>query len=355
DAQDISGNWQGTVKAGPQELRVIVRIAPGNGGGWKATLSSIDQSPDWGASLPADTFTFERPAVKFKLDSIRGSYDGKLSADGSTIAGTWTQGLAQPLDFRRPTPETAWQDPSPHAVQFVTVDKDVKLEVLDWGGSGRPMVLLTGLGNTAHVYDKFALKLTGAYHVYGITRRGFGASSVPDSGYTADRLGDDVLAVLDSLKLNRPVLVGHSVAGEELSSVGSRYPKRVAGLVYLEAGYAYAFSASGSAPPAPFTTAMPTVTQAIIAGGQPYTKVPVPILAIFAAPHDLGPLAPSDPKERAAKEAADEAAVGAQAKAFQTGIPSARVVRLPHANHYVFLSNEADVLREMNTFVSSVP
>jgi len=100
---------------------------------------------------------------------------------------------------------------------------------------------------------------------------------------------------------------------------------------------------------------MPTVTQAIIAGGQPYTKVPVPILAIFAAPHDLGPLAPSDPKERAAKEAADEAAVGAQAKAFQTGIPSARVVRLPHANHYVFLSNEADVLREMNTFVSSVP
>ncbi|HUI78037.1 MAG TPA: hypothetical protein VLY24_08975, partial [Bryobacteraceae bacterium] len=46
DAQDISGNWQGTVKAGPQELRVIVRIAPGNGGGWKATLSSIDQSPD---------------------------------------------------------------------------------------------------------------------------------------------------------------------------------------------------------------------------------------------------------------------------------------------------------------------
>jgi hypothetical protein len=36
-------------------------------------------------------------------------------------------------------------------------------------------------------------------------------------------------------------------------------------------------------------------------------------------------------------------------------VPSARVVRLPHANHYVFRSNEADVLREMNAFFASLP
>ena len=119
-----------------------------------------------------------------------------------------------------------WHDPSPHTVQFVTVDDNVKLEVLDWGGSGRPLVLLAGLGNTAHVFDDFAPKLTSEYHVYGITRRGYGASSAPASGYSADRLGDDVLAVLDDLKLDRPVLVGHSIAGEELSSVGSRHPER---------------------------------------------------------------------------------------------------------------------------------
>ena len=59
--------------------------------------------------------------------------------------------------------------------------------------------------------------------------------------YSADRLGDDVLAVLDALKLNRPVLAGHSLAGEELSSVGSRHPERVAGLIYLDAGYSYAY------------------------------------------------------------------------------------------------------------------
>jgi pimeloyl-ACP methyl ester carboxylesterase len=66
-------------------------------------------------------------------------------------------------------------------------------------------------------------------------------SSAPTTGYLADRLADDVLAVLDTLRLQRPLLIGHSLAGEELSSIGSRFPDRVAGLVYLDAGYWYAF------------------------------------------------------------------------------------------------------------------
>ena len=133
---------------------------------------------------------------------------------------------------------------SSHSVQFVTEDKDVKLEVLDWGGTGRPLIFLAGGGRTAHDYDQFAPKFTAKYHVYGITRRGFGASSKPaptNDNYAADRLGDDVLAVIDSLKLDRPVLVGHSMAGEELSSIGSRHPEKVAGLIYLDAGYPWAY------------------------------------------------------------------------------------------------------------------
>jgi pimeloyl-ACP methyl ester carboxylesterase len=126
-------------------------------------------------------------------------------------------------------------------VQLVTVDKDIRLEVLDWGGSGRPVVLLAGLGNAAHIFDKLAPKFTANHHVYGITRRGFGVSSAPATGYSADRLGDDVLSVLDSLKLDRPILARHSIAGEELSSVASRHPERVAGLIYLDAGYGHAY------------------------------------------------------------------------------------------------------------------
>jgi hypothetical protein len=107
-------------------------------------------------------------------------------------------------------------------------------------------------------------------------------------------------------------------------------------------------AAQVSAPPQP-------AAQAIMTGMQKYTSVPVPILAIFAVPHDLGPLGGSDAAARAASEARDLASTGAQAKAFESGLPSAHVVRLAKANHYVFLSNEADVLREMNAFIGSLP
>jgi len=380
-----------------------------------------------------------------------------------------------------------WQDPSPHSIRFITVDNNVQLEVLDWGGTGRPVILLAGLGNTAHVFDEFAPKLTPQYHVYGITRRGFGASSAPASEYSADRLGDDILAVLDSLMLDRPVLVGHSIGGEELSSVGTRHPEKVAGLIYLDAGYAYAYYDPSvgdlsidslylrgmldqlpatpaalnrdrhqvkkllkqaqdadtpkeeiplvrnllqthlpllerdlyaladppplvqellqtmlpqierdlqkrqeklRAAPAPPKEPKPTpadvasfaalcswlaridgfaspeaelrqhfapkadggigkerdiskAADAIEAGQRKYTDIRVPVLAIYSLPHKHDSVAESADYEE-------------QAEAFEKGIPSARVVRKPNADHFVFLSNEDDVLREMRTFLGNL-
>ena len=221
-------------------------------GGWKALIHSIDQITE--VTAMADSVALDGTSIKLSADSIGASYEGKISSDGALIAGTWagkepefldSQGQPLALELRRATKETAWQiDPTPHRVQLVTVAPNVKLEVLDWGGSERPLVLIAGAGNTAHIFDQFAIKLVASYHVYGITRRGFGASSAPAPtrpNYAADRLGDDVLAVIDALKLNKPVLVGHSLGGEELSSVGSRHPERVAGLIYLEAGYHWAY------------------------------------------------------------------------------------------------------------------
>ena len=355
--------------------------------------------------------------------------------------------FARNLSSQQPV---AWHDPSPHTIKFVTVGKKVKLEVLDWGGSGRPLVLLAGLGNTAHVFDDFAPKLTSEYHVYGITRRGFGASSIPASGYSADRLGDDVLAVLDTLKLDRPVLVGHSIAGEELSSVGSRHPERIAGLIYLEAAYGQAYydpskgdfvidlqklerklaelqSANDLSDEKPLIEELlhttlpgfereleslrqevsqrqpsePTPTDAdresfeawhswekrvygvgppvselhqkfestpdghvgtekankanaVFLGRQAYTNIPCPVLAIYAVPEDLGPFVDDDPVARAAFDADSVAIHEPLIKAFETGVPSARVVRYSHAAHYVFMSNEADVIRDMHIFISSL-
>ena len=50
-AQDISGDWQGTLNEGPRELRTILQVKKGDGGEWKAVLLSIDQSPDRGAGM----------------------------------------------------------------------------------------------------------------------------------------------------------------------------------------------------------------------------------------------------------------------------------------------------------------
>ena len=104
--------------------------------------------------------------------------------------------------------------------------------------------------------------------------------------------------------------------------------------------------AARQAAPPPLSSA----AQAIIAGVQKYTNIPVPILAIYAAPHDVVPLGSDSPAERAAADLRDAVAVAAQAKAFETGVPTVHAVLLAHASHYVFVSNEGDVLREMNTF-----
>ena len=140
---------------------------------------------------------------------------------------------------------SSWVDPARHQMQMVNVADGVQLEVLDFGGTGRPIVLLAGFGNTAHVYDELAPKLIGAGHVYAVTRRGYGVSSRPQSGYDVARLGEDVLAVIETLRLEKPVLVGHSMAGQELSYLASEHQDWIAGLVYLDAAYRYAYDVPG--------------------------------------------------------------------------------------------------------------
>jgi pimeloyl-ACP methyl ester carboxylesterase len=130
-------------------------------------------------------------------------------------------------------PAAAWLDPSPHQVRWVTVDWSVRLEVLDWGGSGPPLVLV-GCYLTAHAYDDFAPKLTNQFHVYGVTRRGIGASDKPATGYIVQRSADDVLEVLDSLDAQKSLLVGNSCAGQILTMFASNHGDRLSGLVYLD-------------------------------------------------------------------------------------------------------------------------
>src|SRR4029077_801946 len=99
--------------------------------------------------------------------------------------------------------------------------------------SGPPLVLL-GCYLTAHVHDDFAPKLTNQFHVYGVTRRGIGASDKPATGYAVQRSVDDVLEVLDSLRAQKSLMVGTSCAGQILRMFASQHSDRLTALVYLD-------------------------------------------------------------------------------------------------------------------------
>jgi hypothetical protein len=105
------------------------------------------------------------------------SFDGKMSSDRNRMTGTWTKGVESvKLDLHRAMPEESWLTKS--TIRMITVAPNVSLEVVDWGGNGPPLVFLAGFGNTAHIFDIFAPKFLPEYHVFGITRRGYGDSSL---------------------------------------------------------------------------------------------------------------------------------------------------------------------------------
>jgi non-heme chloroperoxidase len=164
----VADTWQGTLHA--RNLRYVLRIVRTKRGVLSATFFSIDRASD---GFPVDAITLSGTNLKFSVSQVNGAYEGTMSPDGKSISGVWTQGAASPLEFQRATKSTRWPtDVSPHKVRLVKVADNVTLEVLDWGGSGPPLVLLSGEGDTAHVFDRFALNFTFHHHVYGITRRG---------------------------------------------------------------------------------------------------------------------------------------------------------------------------------------
>ena len=119
----------------------------------------------------------------------------------------------------------------------MAVGDGVKIEVLDWGGVGEPVLLLAGSGNTAHVFEEFASMLAeGCHvHVYGITRRGYGLSSKPERGYSTPELAEGDWRVIQALKLQKPVVIGHSMAGSEMTFLAQKHSLDLAALVYLDA------------------------------------------------------------------------------------------------------------------------
>ena len=298
-----------------------------------------------------------------------------------------------------------WVDRSPHRARFVQVAPGVSLEVLDWGGSGPPLVFLSGLQDVAHGFDDFAPRFTDKYHVVAITRRGYGASSQTSSGYDLATRVADLRATLDSLHLGRVALVGHSIAGDELTAFAGSYPARVSALVYFDAAYdhsgvtsllgqrapwlpmlapdsaspaavrAYTLHAFGAHIPEAQIRAIgrydasghltgnvtPGVIDSLVlvgCGHPDYHAVKSPALAIYAIVDSAPQVFPNWPRLNSGDRAAalrftttlQKWAVGERAR-LRRELPSARVLELHGANHYVFDSHPAEVTRAMRAFL----
>lgn len=303
-------------------------------------------------------------------------------------------------------------DPSPHRVLHVAVTRSVSLEVLDWGGSGAPLVFLAGGGNTAHVYDGFAPRFNDRFHVYGITRRGFGASSHPAGGYDTTTLVRDIVAVLDSLGIQKASFVAHSFGGSELNYLGAHYPTRVDRLVYLDSGFdTRAIFQSpewesgvlrAPQPPTPTyddevgtgwswtlwadrlsgpgypeaevrailafdandrylrSTTMEGWLEKAIQGAEPVDlrQIRAPVLSLYAIPGSAEVMYPYwqelDPTSRARGQKAFEALERLHTRLredFRDRVERARIVLIPGARHYLFLTHPGEVTHAMLEFL----
>jgi pimeloyl-ACP methyl ester carboxylesterase len=120
--------------------------------------------------------------------------------------------------------------------RFSTVN-GVRLQYVDWGGTGRAILLLPGLGDNVHRFDEFAPRFTDAFHVVGFSRRGQGESDKPPSPYDTETLAEDVYQFLKTLNIDVADVLGHSIAGVEMTRFAQQHPRSVRHLVYLDAAY----------------------------------------------------------------------------------------------------------------------
>src|SRR3974390_3204423 len=99
-AQDITGDWQGSLNTGTAELRLVLHITKSADGALKATLDSVEQGAN---GIPVSSVSLKNSKLNLGIDVIHGTYEGTVAADAKTISGTWSQGAALTLDFKRAT------------------------------------------------------------------------------------------------------------------------------------------------------------------------------------------------------------------------------------------------------------
>jgi pimeloyl-ACP methyl ester carboxylesterase len=117
---------------------------------------------------------------------------------------------------------------------FVNVN-GVNLHYLDWGGSGEAILFIGGIGVNAHAFYSLASYFVMDFRVIAFSRRCHGLSDVVDHGFDLETRVDDIAKFLNYLDIKKATLVGHSMAGQEITHFASIYPDKTKKLIYLDA------------------------------------------------------------------------------------------------------------------------
>lgn len=114
--------------------------------------------------------------------------------------------------------------------------RDIPFHYLDYGGTGRTVVLLHGLASNARFWDLAAPILARSFRVLALDQRGHGSSAKPDHGYDFPSVAADVAAFIDAMQVERPILVGHSWGGNVGMQVAADHPDILSALVCIDGG-----------------------------------------------------------------------------------------------------------------------
>ena len=276
-------------------------------------------------------------------------------------------------------------DRSTHRSATVTANA-IKQHYLDWGGTGDVIIMLAGLGNDAHVFDEIAPRFTDRFHVIALTRRGFGETERPQAGYETTTRVEDIRAFMDALKIQKAHLVGHSLAGDEMTQFAAMYPQRVGKMVYLDAAYDRRkfFSCKNDAPgtpasfrritgealncpgwdkivatdlpPSDMLNVMVSTMKSAVKFAPDYTKITAPSLAIYADPDMPQTPAKLDPEAQKKLEAWWKENEGPASRAgieqFRKQMKNGQIVEIKGGTHYIFAGQFKDqVVTMMREFL----
>lgn len=118
--------------------------------------------------------------------------------------------------------------------KFVELPTGVRLQYVEQGEpAGIPVLLLHGISDSWHSYERVLPHLPKSIHAFALTQRGHGDSSRPETGYRFRDYAADAVAFMDVLALERAVIVGHSLGSTIAQRFAINYPERMLGLVLI--------------------------------------------------------------------------------------------------------------------------